>query len=98
MEQENRESAMRAEMGIQGGLSQLNFNPDDYRHHLDDTDLTPEQQDELLFVLFDIMRQFVDWGFNLHPVQAAQRESTPSIDMAALIEHWAETSHGEDSQ
>ena len=90
MTDEHHPPALNAYKGIQGGLTHFEFNPDDYRHHLEGTDLTLEQQDELLRVLFDIMRQFVDWGFNLHPVQAAQGGVKPAIDVVSVIERLAE--------
>lgn len=98
MEQEGHEPAMDAQNGVQGGLSHFDFNPDNYRHHLDGSNLTPEQQDELLHILHDIMRQFVDWGYNLHPVQAAQSDGKPCFDVVALVEHWAAGAEQEEAE
>ena len=47
----------------------LALDPDEYREHLEDFDLTAEQENELLAVLWNIMRTFVDIGFGLDSVQ-----------------------------
>lgn len=47
----------------------LVLEPDDYRHHLDDFDLTEEQQNELLETLWSIMSIFVDIGWGVDTVQ-----------------------------
>ncbi|MCP5275793.1 MAG: hypothetical protein H6936_13275 [Burkholderiales bacterium] len=47
----------------------LKFEPDDYRHHLDEFDLTQEQQNELLESLWMIMSTMVDIGWGVDTVQ-----------------------------
>ena len=47
----------------------LEFKPDDYRHHLDEFDLTQEQQNELLQTLWSIMSTMVDIGWGVDTVQ-----------------------------
>ena len=47
----------------------LALDPDEYREDLDDFDLTRDQQDEMLAVLWNIMRTFVEIGFGLDSVQ-----------------------------
>jgi len=47
----------------------LKLEPDDYRHHLDDFDLTEEQQNELLLSLWHIMSTLVDIGWGVDTVQ-----------------------------
>jgi hypothetical protein len=45
------------------------LDPDEYREHLAEFDMSREQQDELLGVLWNIMRTFVEIGFGLDSVQ-----------------------------
>ncbi|GJL75967.1 hypothetical protein [Nitrosomonas sp.] len=47
----------------------LKFEPDDYRHHVEEFDLTKEQQDELLTSLWTIMNTLVDIGWGVDTVQ-----------------------------
>lgn len=47
----------------------LKFEPDDYRHHVDEFDLTEEQQNELLASLWSIMSTLVDIGWGVDTVQ-----------------------------
>ena len=51
--------------------SPLHFDFKTYTHHLTELDLTEQQQRDLLEALFQIMKGFVDLGFNMHPVQQA---------------------------
>lgn len=44
-----------------------------YVHHLDGLDLTDEQALELLQTLSDIAWSFIALGYNVHPVQQAQK-------------------------
>lgn len=47
----------------------LEFDPNDYRHHLSEFDLNEEQQKELLQTLWHIMSTFVDIGWGVDTVQ-----------------------------
>ena len=47
----------------------LKFEPDDYRHHVEEFDLTKEQQNELLTSLWMIMSTLVDIGWGVDTVQ-----------------------------
>ncbi|MDJ0922854.1 MAG: hypothetical protein QNI84_17130 [Henriciella sp.] len=47
----------------------LEFDPETYAHHVADLDLTPEQQDELISAIANIMLAFVDLGFGISPTQ-----------------------------
>lgn len=47
----------------------LSFDADKYRRYLEEMTLTPEQESELLAVLWDIMSTMVDIGFGEHSVQ-----------------------------
>jgi hypothetical protein len=47
----------------------LQLDPEEYRECLKDFDLTEAQQNELLEVLWNIMRTFVEIGFGLDSVQ-----------------------------
>jgi len=58
-----------------------------YAHHLKESDLTGEQQRQLIETLWTIASLFVDYGFGLHPVQqVCKREACgEEADLAALI-------------
>ncbi|PTN12485.1 hypothetical protein [Nitrosomonas aestuarii] len=47
----------------------LKLEPDAYRHHLDEFDLTQDQQNELLSSLWAIMSTMVDIGWGVDTVQ-----------------------------
>ncbi|SEN41815.1 hypothetical protein [Nitrosomonas marina] len=53
----------------QDAAAPLKFKPDNYRHHLDEFDLTQEQQNELLESLWTIMSTLVDIGWGVDTVQ-----------------------------
>ncbi|MEW7986882.1 MAG: hypothetical protein AB2765_07845 [Candidatus Thiodiazotropha endolucinida] len=50
-------------------IAPLHLDPDQYRDSLDQFELSEEQQNELLGVLWHIMRTFVEIGFGLDSVQ-----------------------------
>ena len=54
---------------VYSDLKPLALDPDEYREDLDEFDLTRAQQDEMLAVLWNIMRTFVEIGFGLDSVQ-----------------------------
>ena len=62
----------------------LKFEPDDYRHHLDEFDLTQEQQNELLESLWMIMSTMVDIGWGVDTVQILLPDATKNIPPAQL--------------
>ncbi|MBX3639756.1 MAG: hypothetical protein KF888_04480 [Nitrosomonas sp.] len=47
----------------------LKFEPDDYRHHVEEFDLTEEQRNDLLTSLWTIMSTLVDIGWGVDTVQ-----------------------------
>ncbi|RLJ20759.1 hypothetical protein DJ030_06355 [bacterium endosymbiont of Escarpia laminata] len=47
----------------------LKLDPDEYRHYLEEFDMTEAQQNELLQTLWHIMSAFVDMGWGLDSVQ-----------------------------
>lgn len=54
---------------------------DQYRHFLDDMDMTEERKTEYLEYLWNVVCNFVDLGYGTHPVQlalAAKRKDDPS--------------------
>ncbi len=51
------------------GSAPLALDPDKYRRYLDDFELSEEQQNELLAVLWNICRTFVEIGFGVDSVQ-----------------------------
>jgi hypothetical protein len=50
-------------------VAPLKLDPDDYRHHFNEFDLTEDQQNELLQALWYIMSTFVDIGWRVDTVQ-----------------------------
>ena len=46
----------------------VRFDPDEYRGDLDELDITDEEKDELLRVLWNIMCSFVDLGWDVDAV------------------------------
>lgn len=63
-----------------------------YAHHLRESDLTGEQQRQLIETLWTIATLFVDYGFGMHPVQQASGQHAyveqacgEDEDLAALI-------------
>lgn len=46
----------------------MKCNPDKYRHALAEHNLTTEQEDELLFILWDIMRMFAELGHGVNSI------------------------------
>lgn len=47
----------------------LTFDPSEFVSHLEGCDLNEAEQTELLNILWQIVVQFVDLGFGIHPVQ-----------------------------
>ena len=47
----------------------LKLEPDDYRHHFNEFDLTEDQKNELLQTLWSIMSTLVDIGWGVDTVQ-----------------------------
>ncbi|MEO9623044.1 MAG: hypothetical protein ABJH28_12515 [Paraglaciecola sp.] len=46
----------------ENGVNIMKCNPDDYREDLAYFDMTTEQEDELLFTLWEMMRTFAEMG------------------------------------
>jgi len=64
------------------GYPVAEFDADQYRHHLDEYELTQAQEDELLEALWHIMSTMVDIGWGVDNVQRMipelfNRESSP---------------------
>ncbi len=66
----------------------LKFKPDDYRHHLNEFDLSEDQQNELLASLWSIMSTLVDIGWGVDTVQMLCPElfSEVAPDSEKLVE------------
>lgn len=47
----------------------LEFDGDEYRHYLNDVEISDEKAEELLRALWEIMRTFVDLGWGLESIQ-----------------------------
>jgi len=58
------------------------MNPDmeEYRHYLDDTDMTEEQKTEYIEMLWRVTEEFVAYGFETHPIQQAQSSRAKADD------------------
>ena len=65
----NKSTRSSPASAVYSDLKPLALDPDEYREDLDQFDLTKEQQDEMLAVLWNIMRTFVEIGFGLDSVQ-----------------------------
>jgi len=67
--------------------AKFNFDPDDFVHFLTDCDWTEEQKREFIEELWKIITQFVDLGFQLHPVQQAvsSREEMLAVISASIV-------------
>jgi hypothetical protein len=60
-----------AQPAPEGHFPALHFDVAEYQRFVDDSDLSPAQQQELLEALWVIIVGFVDLGFRVHPVQMA---------------------------
>ena len=56
------------------------FDPAKYRAEVDAFDITEEQKQELLLILWSIMRSFVELGFNVDVCSALLTDNTIPID------------------
>jgi len=56
----------------------LTFDIEEFQHHLDGSDLTETEKEELLKTLWEIICEFVLFGFGVHPVQ--QIKSTDNAE------------------
>ena len=71
-----------------------------YAAMLEESDLTPAEQKELIETLWSIVVAFVDLGFDLHPVQQICGEGRDPLaegppDIVSLIERDLTTAHRE---
>lgn len=59
----------------------IQFDAAEFVHFLEDADLSSDQKIEYVRMIWDIVLQFVDLGFGLHPIQQAcgQFESAPVL-------------------
>lgn len=67
----------------------LRMVPEEYREHLEDFDLTPEQEVELLQILWNIMATMVDLGWGLDNIQITEtlRQSTSAMDQQNRVQN-----------
>ena len=68
--------------------STLEFDPDEHRDDISEYYPTKEQQDEVLRILWDIMKTFVDLGWGVESVQMAFPElfENAGADSGKLLE------------
>ena len=81
----------------EGAAAPLKLDPDEYREHLEEFDLSREQEDELLEALWNILRTFVDIGFGLDSVQlfvSPEDEKASGIDGKLLEKKDVENTDG----
>lgn len=64
----------------QHGLA-IQFDAQEFAHFLDESDLTHEQKLEYIRTVWQIVLQFIDMGFGIHPLQQA----CGSFDEAAVL-------------
>jgi hypothetical protein len=50
------------------GVNIMKCNPDDYRDEFKCFDLTREQEDEVIFALWEIVRMFVELGYGVNSI------------------------------
>ena len=54
-----------------------------YQGYLDGTDMTNAQKEEFLQAIWLVMISFVEWGFEVHPVQEVCGKETQSTTQSA---------------
>ena len=64
---------------------QFGFDPEEYAHYVADLNLTPEQQDELIRAIANIMLAMVDLGFGISPTQVPCGEDGDFSDLIPKI-------------
>ena len=74
MNQENHPPSLYGESDSLKGQSHFEFNPDEYRHYLEGEGLSPEQEEELLSILWTIIVQFAQMGFGIDPISLILKE------------------------
>jgi len=58
-------------------------NIDNYRHHFADTEVSDEDAAELIHMLMQILKAFVDCGFQIDPVQCVLGETPKELHGSA---------------
>lgn len=71
------------------------FDPDEYMQYLDGLDLTDAEAKEILSVLWDMMVQFVDLGFDAGTNAGAASEK-PMLDAATMDSEKKDRTHHTD--
>lgn len=66
-----------------GNLS-LEFDPSTFMHFLDGADWSEEEKAEYLAIVWEIVCEFVALGFNVHPLQQAQKACGKLPESGAL--------------
>ena len=74
---------------MQSDKQTISFDPQAYLHHLDDSELTEAQKEELLAALWGIMATFVSLGFGIHPVQQVRDASDDPGEARARLDQSA---------
>lgn len=56
-----------------------------YQHYLDHCDLTPEEKEEFLHAIWNMVCEFVFLGFNIHPLQDLSGDKSPKNSAFATL-------------
>lgn len=80
---------------------ELHLDVDYYQTMLDDPQLSEDQKRELIETLWNIVIQFIDLGFGIHPFQQAKAEhadDTTEITLSELIGEFADQEREKESE
>lgn len=72
-QQANANNSNRESGGEENSHGVITVDYERYAHFLEDSDLTEEQKREFLQTLWNIIVNFVDLGFGVHPLQQAEK-------------------------
>ncbi|WP_299724856.1 hypothetical protein [uncultured Tateyamaria sp.] len=61
-------------------MKSVGIDVEKYQAYLDDPDLSDEEREQLVLLIWQIMMAFVDLGFGVHPVQQACGQVPESVD------------------
>ena len=82
------------------GTGDVPFDPDRYRSEISDMELSEEQANEFLEILWNMMIQIMDLGFNVDSVQlacgqVAERSASPAVPDADALQSTSTPQHNE---
>lgn len=68
----------------------LHLDVDYYQAFLDDVDIPDDQKRELIAICWNIVVQFIDLRFGIHPLQQTKANDPASLELSKLINQFAE--------